>query len=488
MAFNDHIAPISYAVRLPVIAKYTGQIALVSALLCGPPMIVSLLFAEYDFSVRYLIITVLLGAAGGFLARLPVPAHIQVNEGLVITALSFVVTPLLMSYPFMAAELSFMDALFEAVSGLTTTGLSTVASFEGKARTFLFARAWLQWCGGLGIVVLSVSLLMGHQAATRRLIGPEASALDLVSTIRTYARRVVAVYVLLSLIGLAAVWFCVRDGFTALNLTLSAVSTGGFSPFNDSLASLDRQPSVYVVMFIGLACAITLPAYYRVFDRGWRSLLKDIEFQGLLVMTVGIGFLLTISLKANMGMSWWDASTHGALLGISAQSTTGFSTVPIDQLDTVSRFLLIPSMFIGGSVGSTAGGIKLLRLLIFLRLLHLWLLRTGTPPHAVTEPWLAGRRLENDELMRALSVISLFALAVLLSWLVFVIFGHDPLDALFEVVSATGTVGLSTGITGPELHPFLKGVLCLNMLAGRLEVLALLVLLYPKAWFGKRVK
>lgn len=488
MTSNKRIAAISYAVRVPVIAKYVGQIGLMLALLTLPPLFISLLFSEYEFSIRFIAIIVLLCIVGAPVARLPAPGHLQANEGLVITALAFVLTPLLMSYPLMAADIAFEDALFEAVSGITTTGLSSLAGVEDKARTFLFTRAWMQWYGGLGIVVLSVSLLMGYQTASRRLIDPEAASPDLVSTTRTHARRVLTVYLALSLLGLVAVWLCVNDGFTALTLLLSAVSTGGYAPFDNSLAGLNNPYAAFVLLLIGVGSAITIPTFYRAYHHGWRSLSADIELRTLLFLIISISVLLTASLKLNLGMSWQDAGSHGLLLGMSAQSTTGFSSLSIAQLDPVSKLLMIPSMLLGGSIGSTAGGIKLLRLLILLRLLQLWLRRTGAPPHAVVEPWLAGRRLENDDLLRVLIVMVLFVAVVLISWLIFVIAGHNPLNALFEVVSATATAGLSTGITSPELHPFLKGVLCLDMLAGRVEVLALLVLLFPGTWFGKRTK
>ncbi len=488
MALDERITAVSYTARIGVVAKYSGQIGLMLALLTVPPLIVSLAYGEYVFSVRYLAVIAILVAAGLPLARLPSPARIRINEGLVVTALAFLLAPLLMSYPLIGAGISLQDALFEAVSGITTTGLSTLAGVEDQTRTFLFSRAWMQWYGGLGIVVLSVALLMGHHASARRLIDPETAAPDLVSTTQTHARRVLLIYLVLTAIGFVAIWAFAGDGFSALTLVLSAVSTGGFAPFDDSLSSLDSWPASLVVMLIAFSGAITIPAYYRARHHGCQSLVADLELRALLVMSIGVTLLLTASLVWGMGLSWGEAGIQGLLLGLSAQSTTGFSSLAVSELDVVSKLVLIPSMMVGGSIGSTAGGLKLLRLLILLRLLQVWLRRTGAPRHAVIEPWLGGRRLESDELLRALLVIMLFVVVVMASWMLFVAFGYDALDALFEVVSATATVGLSTGITGPELHPFLKGVLCLDMLAGRLEVLALLVLLYPGTWFGKRAK
>jgi trk system potassium uptake protein TrkH len=174
------------------------------------------------------------------------------------------------------------------------------------------------------------------------------------------------------------------------------------------------------------------------------------------------------------------------MMGFSAQTTTGFATLPVAELDPASKVVMIVSMLVGGSVGSSAGGFKLLRLLILLRLLQLMIRRTTMPPHAVAEPYLAGQKLETDDMVRAMQLILLFIGVMVVSWLPFVAMGYDPLDALFEVASACGTVGLSTGIARPELETVLKGVLCFDMLAGRLEIVALLIILYPRNWIGRR--
>jgi trk system potassium uptake protein TrkH len=140
-------------------------------------------------------------------------------------------------------------------------------------------------------------------------------------------------------------------------------------------------------------------------------------------------------------------------------------------------------MATGGGVGSTAGGIKLLRLLILIRMIQLAVMRVQLPRHAVVEPAIGGRTLDGLQIEHALVLILLFLLLVLGSWMVFLVAGYPALDALFEVVSATATVGLSVGITGPDLDPGLKLILTLNMLAGRLEIIALLVLLFPGTWY-----
>jgi trk system potassium uptake protein TrkH len=344
----------------------------------------------------------------------------------------------------------------------------------------------MQWYGGLGIVVLSVALLMGHHAAARRLADPVESGENLVVTARTYARLSLIVYIFITVLGLAVVVPLSGDAFNAVLHVLAAVSTGGFSSFDASLAGM-KPAAATVVMIISFLGAVSFPLYWRAAHAGWggglRAIYDDVELRALLIGCLLVAGILT-------GLAWLNHIEtpwyHGLIMGFSAQTTTGFASMPVVDMDPASKLVMIFSMLVGGSVGSSAGGFKLLRLLILLRLLQLMINRTAMPPHAIAEPYLAGQKLETDDMLRAMQLILLFIGIMVLSWLPFVAMGYDPLDALFEVASACGTVGLSTGITRPELEPLLKGVLCFDMLAGRLEIIALLVLLYPRNWLGRR--
>jgi trk system potassium uptake protein TrkH len=473
-----------YAVRLPVVGKYLGQLALTLAIMTAVPAAVALLDGEHAVALRYGLVMAGLTLGALPTLRLPAPAHVQSNEALLIVALSFLAAALLMSYPMMAAGLSFADALFEAISGITTTGLTTVSGIEDKSRSFLFVRSWMQWYGGLGIAVLSVALLMGHHMAARRLMEPVTGE-PMVTTARSYARHILIVYLALTLACFGVLWFILEDALLAILHTLSSVSTGGFSPYSTSLAGLDSWVARFAVMAFAFCGAVPLIAYYRASQGGWRAIANDVEVHALVVTVVLVVVVLSALLSMH-GATGMDTVLHATLLGISAQTGTGFSSTAVGDLDDASKLVLILSMFIGGGVGSTAGGVKLLRLVILLRLLQLMLRRTALSNHAVMKPRLAGRPLGDEDLQRAMLVILLFTTTITVSCLGFVTFGHAPLDALFEVVSATATAGLSTGITGSELHPLLKTVLCVDMLLGRLEIVALLVILYPRTWIGKR--
>jgi len=480
---------LGHAVRLRVIAKYCGQLFMMLGLLTLAPLLAAVLERGWSLALQYTLLCAGMLLFGSLLARLTAPEKIQVNEALVITFMMFLLAALLMSWPMAEPGVAFMDALFESISGVTTTGLSTLGTVENRSDTFLFTRAWMQWYGGLGFVVLSIALLIGNQAASRRLLGPTESNETLTTTTRAHAFRTLIVYCSLTVVGLVIVWPLVPDGYTALRHVLSAVSTGGFSTHDNSLAGLDSRPAAIAIMFVSFISAVSLYLYWRAVHVGWREGLKtfftDVEFRGLLIACLLSGALLVLLGWINNSDAPWY---QGLMNAVSAQTTTGFSITEISEMDAGSKVVMILSMLVGGSVGSSAGGFKILRLLILLRLLQLLLRRTTTPLHAISTPYLGQQKLESEDAILALQIILLFLMIIFLSWIPFVVLGYDPLDSLFEVVSASGTVGLSSGISRPELEPLLKGILCIDMLAGRVEIFALLVVLYPRTWFGRREK
>jgi len=481
------VRALSYSVRPRPILKYFGQLCIVLALLTLVPLVVSILLGDYPVTLRYAAIVVGVFITGFFLQRLPTPKRIQTNEAMVVTALIFLFAPIVMTWPTLAAGLSFGDALFETISGITTTGLSVTASVADKPAIFLFSRAWMQWVGGLGIVILFVATMIRPGLAAKRIGDLEEYDEDLVGSTRTHARRMLIVYSILTGFGIIVLGMLGAGWFNGVIYSFSAVSTGGFSPHDASLAGLNSQWLQAVVIVLSVAGSIPLVLYFRSFKEGGRVLIRDRQLQGLLIAGLVTALLMALFLTQD-GFSWIQALHHGVLNAFSAQSTAGFSTLDISQLNAGAKLTLIFSMFLGGGVGSTAGGIKILRLLILGQLFYIFLQRPSMPRQAVVEASLGRRRLETDELQNALSIVFVFLAFIGISWLVFVGMGHNPLDSLFEVVSAIGTVGLSSGISAPDLHPVLKGVLCADMLLGRLEIIAWIVLFYPRTWIGRRLE
>jgi trk system potassium uptake protein TrkH len=482
------VRALTYSVRPLPVLKYFGQLCIVLALLMLVPLVVSILLGDYRVALRYSIVLVGVFTMGFFLQRLPTPKRIQTNEAMVVTALVFLFAAMVMTWPTMASGLSFIDALFETISAVTTTGLSVTASVVDKPAIFLFSRSWMQWVGGLGIVILSVATMIRPGLAAKRIGDLEDYEEDLVGGTRAHARRVLIIYSILTGFGIIALGLLGAGWFNSVIYSLSAVSTGGFSPHNASLAGFSSQWLQAMVILLSMAGAIPLVLYFRSFKEGGRVLIRDRQLQWLIISGVVTALLVAWFLFNQDGFGWIQALRHGALNAFSAHTTAGFSTLDISQISAGAKLTLIFSMFIGGAAGSTAGGIKILRLLILVQLVYIFLQRASMPKQAVVEASLGRRRLETDEIQNALSIVFVFLTFIAISWLVFVGMGHNPLDSLFEVVSAIGTVGLSTGIAAPELHPILKGVLCADMLLGRLEIIAWLVLFYPRTWIGRRLE
>ena len=479
-------AALRHAVRFRVILKYFGQLCVILGGLTVVPFCVSLWFQDTESSLRYILIIVSLLGMGGALSRLNVPTRVQPNEGMVLVALMFLFTPLLMSYPMMATGLSFQDALFEAISGGTTTGLSTLSTLEGTSSTFLFARAWMQWYGGLGIVVLSLALVAEPGLVAKGLSASEADQEDLVGGTKKHTKRVLIVYSGLTAYGIIGLLVLGVDPFSSILYTFAAVSTGGFSPHDGSLAGLD---SWWAQAWVTGSCAlgaVPLALYHIVSQRKRPPVMHLVQLRALLISGMIVSLLLGWCLWQSTTLSFSESLLSAPLMAFSAQTTAGFSTHNLADFDAGSKLTLIVAMMIGGGTGSTAGGFKILRLLIFLRLLQIVILRICVPRHTVIEPRIHGERISDGQIREALTLIILFGAVILLSWFPFVVMGYDPLDALFEVVSATGTAGLSVGLTSAELPELLKAILCADMLMGRLEILAWLILFFPGTWFGRR--
>ena len=478
---------LTYAIRARVLFKYLGQLFLVLIGLSSVPFLISIWFGDTSHTIRYALVIAVLGLCGGFLSRIHAPSRLQANEAMVLVCLIFVLGPLLMTYPMMSSGLAFDDALFEAVSAVTTTGLSTLLSIQNMPDTFLFARAWMQWYGGLGIVVFTLALIVQPGLTAKDLSVTESDPDDLVGSTKIHARRTLIVYGVLTTVGILTLFLTGTELFNSVILTFSAISTGGFAPVDTSLTQYRIMPQ----LLIGLLCimgAIPLVFYRQLFLQKGKRGTSGIQIFLLILCGTITTALLALGMVNEGRLFSFELWRHAWFQAFAAQTSAGFSTVDISSLDTAAKLAMMPAMLIGGGIGSTTGGIKVFRMLLFFRFAYVVIVRTATPKHAVTYPTLGNRKLHDQEIQGSLLVILLFFLTVVLSWVPFVIMGYDPIDSLFEVISATGTVGLSTGITQSQLPVFLKGLLCVDMLLGRLEILAWLIVVYPRTWFGRRAE
>ena len=316
-----------YAVRFRVVFKYFGQLCLVLAALTLAPLVMSVIFGDTPISLRLGIVIGGLAALGAGLARLRAPSRVQANEGMVLVALMLLFTPLVMSYPMMSSGLGFLDAFFEAVSGVTTTGLSTKATLVGAPSTFLFARAWMQWYGGLGIVVLSLAFVMQPGLVAKSLTVTETETDDLVGGTRAHARRVLKVYGVLTALGIIGSLSVGVGFFDAVLYTFAAVSTGSFAPQDGSLATLGWPAQVWITLLC-LAGAIPLTFYHRML-REKRSVSVDfLQLQAVVIASLVVSLAVGAVMRLSAGMAWPQVLHHAPLLAFSAQTTSGFSSMP----------------------------------------------------------------------------------------------------------------------------------------------------------------
>ena len=465
---------LAYSVRPSVIIKYFGNLGVALGIMAAVPMIAALLLRDWNLSLYYLSIASLSFLFGWRLSKTPKAGNLKPNEILTIICLSFFLGSAIAMLPFMAEGLTFTNALFEAISGITTTGLTMISLADNLSATTFFNRAWLQWTGGLGIMVFSLAILprQGIILKMPRELQPDNE--DLIGSTKHHAQIILYVYCFFTLAGIFGMLLSGSGLYDAILLVLSSVSTGGFSPFPDSIASLDRIQQIGLTC-LALLCAVSLPLYYNLFKH--RILMKQQGIQALGILF--FCFLVSMTLGGTID-SW--------ILGISAQTTTGFSSTDIASLGNGQKLILSFSMLIGGSIGSTAGGFKILRLLLFFIAVKTLIIRINQTSHAIYTPKLFGISFSDRQFELATILISLYTLTVCSSWLCFVSMGYPAVDALFEVSSALGTVGLSTGITSAELPVFLKAVLGIDMLLGRLEIFPWLVVLYPPTWLGQRLE
>ncbi len=477
-------AVLARGVRLPVIAAILCRYGVSGMIVVAVPLIVAVFERQILFAAALGVSFLICLGALALRKRFHLGSDISRLEALVSASLVFAISALLFSIPFMQLGMSFTDAVFEAMSGITTTGLSMVEAPEELPFSAILARAWLQWCGGAVIVFSALALVITPGAIARRLGAPSFADSDILASTRTRARQVLAIYVALTLLCFAALAVTMGNIPSALVHSLATVSTGGFSAHSDSLAGYSALP-VGVAMGFSFLGALSIASFAGLWRRDLRQPFLSWEPWFLIALIAIVTFAIAAAETNRSGEASWPLFYAAASTAASAQTTVGFSVSDVSELTDFSKVVLVISMMVGGDAGSTAGGIKLLRLLLILKAVHVVLLRVALPPNAVSRVRLRGRGVAEDELLAVFGLIVLFVAVQFAGWLAFVAAGYAPLDSLFDVTSALGTVGLSTGIVSPELPDFHKWVLIVLMWLGRVELIGVLILLLPRTWLTR---
>jgi len=472
-------------VRLRAIAGIMALNGGVSSALFAVPLIVALHERHWPLAAGLSIGTLICAGLFGLRRRFVIPDDVTRSEGLVSVALAFLFAPLLLSLAFISAGLSLTDAMFEAMSGLTTTGLTVYGDVEGLAFPVVFLRGWSQWFGGAFFLIGALALVIAPGRIARRIGSAQLDTKDegLLASTRSRARFVLSGYVLLTVACLVLLWIASGDFVNAMLITFAAVSTGGFSSYNDSLAGLPPA-AMAIALFFCVATAVSLMAYVDLRRGNFRAFFGARDFLVLMGLILAVAGLVALA-ETLRGLPLSQSVPHALATAASAQSTAGFSTTDIAALTDTSKLVLVASMMIGGDVGSTAGGLKIVRLILLAAVFRIVFIRLLSPPSAVTHVRVGGRVISEAEVSAVLALLAIYLMLQLAAWLIFVAAGYAPLDALFEVTSALSTVGLSAGLTSAALEPGLKWILVGLMWLGRVELIAVLIIFMPMTWIRK---
>jgi trk system potassium uptake protein TrkH len=471
------VSPVNPAALL----KYLGNVIFIFGVVLLIPMIAGLALGDLNGAFIFGITGIIVGIVGLILFKILPDHEMQRKEAIALAALTFPVASFIAAFPLgYIGNMPFGDALFESISGLTTTGLS-VAPLDASP-LFLFTRSWLQWIGGLGIVVLMLSIFLPPGSTAFRLYAVHFGEEKIRPEVTKTAGMLGRIYLILSLIIIAILLLAGMGPFDAICHALSSVSTGGFSTKADSIAAFQgfMVPSAIICSSIIGAISFSL---YPLLRTNPKFFFKDPQVRGLFLLAfIGTGFLIITLLDLFPAPITIEDSLFQA---VSALTTTGFSTMEIATLPEASKFVISVLMWIGGGVGSTAGGIKILRFIIILKIIHIVFVRFFLPKEAITPLKVGEHVIERDEVYTILTYLFLYIAVLVFSTFILTLSGFPIDNSLFEASSALGTVGLSTGITSAAMPLVPKIILGIDMLLGRIEIIPLCILLMPQTWIER---
>ncbi len=459
-----------------------------------PPLIIAIV--ERDSGLFPLTSSVLLtssiGGIGLYLMSGRGGDALSHRGSLLVVSLAWVITGALGAMPFYLspAFASFTDALFESVSGFTTTGASVLPAVEVLPASLQFWRGFTHWLGGLGVILLMIAVLplLGHGSVflyraefsgarsdkLKPRIAETAAALW-----KIYIGFTVAGYLVLRILGLSRL--------DAIFHTFAAIGTGGFSTRNSNVEAFNSVAVELVLIVLMVVGGLNFTLHFRLIVlRQWRVFVRDSEVRlyfGLLAVAV---LLVSLSLSSSMGTSWWHSVRLSAFQVVSIMTATGFSSADFDQWTAFGKFVLLTLMFVGGCTGSTAGGLKVARIVLLLKSVGRQM-ETMLNRKSVCIVRLSGEPVQPGLITTALGLVSLAIMLNMGASLAVAATGVDLITSFSGVTACMFNVGPGLGAVGPaqnygHLSLFAKWVLIFVMVAGRLEFFVFLAVFTPSFW------
>ncbi|WP_419063789.1 TrkH family potassium uptake protein [Ellagibacter isourolithinifaciens] len=481
---------------LRVIGHYLGTLTQLFAALMAVPFLTALVFQEWEPAERYLFGIGIALVVGTLLQFLRIePGRLGRRQALAVTGFAWIVLAFFASVPlFLSGHYAtYMDALFDGVSGLTTTGATVALDIDHFSNADNMFRFMMHLVGGLGLIVVALSLGIFGKRSGSSLYTAEGRSEHVVPNVVQTTQlilRITLVIIFIAAVVLTALCISigmepVRAVLQSIWLAISAFNTGGFAPMAESVSYYNSIPIEVFLMLLMILGSISFVVHAEVWKGRLQSFFGDIEIRTMLIWLLVMTVVVAASLSASALFSDLPAMIRrGLFMVVSAFSTTGFQNVTTNQLTTVfssGAFLALALIAaVGGSAGSTAGGVKLHRVGIIFKSIVSTVKEAVSPSSArvvVSYNHLGRRVLSSDAVKEAMTVFVLFVITYSVGALVGIAHGYEASQAIMESVSMTSNGGIITGIVTPGMSPSLEAFYIFQMWAGRLEFVTLLAVL-----------
>ncbi|MDO4491564.1 MAG: TrkH family potassium uptake protein [Lachnospiraceae bacterium] len=476
----------------PMIRYILSQVLRLEAALMLLPCVFSLLFQEMEglYYVAVAVVCLMVSIALG--SSKPKNFEVYNKDGFVAVALAWLIISIFGAIPFvLTGEIpNYIDALFEIVSGFTTTGASILFNVEALSHTSLFWRSFSHWIGGMGVLVFLLILIpvkTGSRMNLMKAESPGPSVSKFVPRVRENARILYMIYFGLTLVELILLLLSKMNWFDAICISVGTAGTGGFGVLNSSCGDYTSLQQWIITVFM-IAFGVNFSFYYLILCKKAKVAVKMQEVRGyFLIILTAIGLLVwnNRGIIPELGNNIRIAAFQvGSII-----TTTGFSTADFNQWPELSKMILLMLMLIGACAGSTGGGMKVSRIILMVKSVRKEV-QSIAHPRSVKKIKMDGQVVE-EEVLRTLNVFIITYLIIFGISLLLISFDEFTLETNFSAVAATlNNIGPGLGLVGPTSNymffsPISKFVLIIDMLAGRLELFPILLLMLPSTWKSK---
>lgn len=411
------------------------------------------------------------------------------REGFVTVSLSWIILSLVGALPFyLSGEFpSYIDALFETISGFTTTGATILTDVEGLSMCIQFWRCFTHWIGGMGVLVLILAILPlsgSYNMHLMRAESPGPSVGKLVPKVKSTAMILYGIYIVITVIQIIVLMIAGMSPYEAVTLSFATTGTGGFGLLNSSIGSYSYAVQVIFIIFMCL-CGINFQFFYLFLIRRPKDALRMEEVRCYLGIILFAAILIAVDVS-DMFQSGWEAFHHSLFHVVSVMTTTGFATLDYNCWSEFSKVVLFLLTLLGACAGSTGGGFKVSRWIVLLRCVKNEI-SYAIHPRSVRKIHMDGHSVEKS-VIRSIQVYTMIYVLIFMgSFLLLSLNEFDFVTNITAVAATFNNVGPGLNMVGPagnysEFSVFSKCILMFDMLAGRLELLPMLVLLSPKTW------